>query len=66
MINNKKMTPQELAETYYDQYGSLAYEKIQHQIQKMNAQFDMMGYTSEELAEHKALKQALLILQDYE
>lgn len=60
------MSPQELAERYYDEYGELAYEKVQAQIQKMNAQFDMIGYTSDELAEHKALKQALKILQDYE
>lgn len=66
MINETKMTPQELAERYYDEYGALAIEKVQKEIQKMNNQFDAMGYTSEELAHHKSLKQALIILKDYE
>jgi hypothetical protein len=66
MINEKKMTSHELAERYYDEYGALAIEKVQKEIQKMNNQFDAMGYTSEELAYHKVLKQALTILQDYE
>jgi hypothetical protein len=65
-MKTNKMNPQEISETYYDEYGSLAYEKLQKEVQKMNNQFNMMGYTSEELAEHKLLKEALKILKDYE
>jgi hypothetical protein len=32
----------------------------------MSFQFDTMGYTSQELYEHKQLKQALKIIQDHE
>ena len=60
------MTPQEKAEEYMENYGAEAFIKLQTKIQKMNAQFDMMGYTSEELAEHKILKEALKIIEDYE
>lgn len=60
------MSPQEIAEDYIDAYGADASIRLKEKIQRMNAQFDMMGYTSEELAEHKLLKQALQYIQDHE
>lgn len=65
MMNNIE-TAKDIAEHYYDNYGEMAYEILQKEVQKLSNQFDMLGYTSEELAYHKKLKQALIILKDYE
>lgn len=60
------MNPQEIAEEYINNYGADASIRLKEKIQSMSYQFDMMGYTSQELYEHKQLKQALKTIQDHE
>jgi hypothetical protein len=55
-----------IAEEYMDNYGVDASIRLKEKIQSMSFQFDTMGYTSQELYEHKQLKQALKIIQDHE
>jgi hypothetical protein len=55
-----------IAEEYMDNYGADASIRLKEKIQSMSFQFDTMGYTSQELYEHKQLKQALKIIQDHE
>lgn len=60
------MNPQEIADEYIDNYGADASIRLKEKIQSMSFQFDTMGYTSQELYEHKQLKQALKTIQDHE
>jgi hypothetical protein len=55
-----------IAEEYMENYGVDASIRLKEKIQSMSFQFDTMGYTSQELYEHKQLKQALKIIQDHE
>jgi len=59
-------SPETIAEAYMDNYGEDASIRLKEKIQSMSFQFDTMGYTSQELYEHKQLKQALKIIQDHE
>ena len=60
------INPETIAEEYMDNYGADASIRLKEKIQSISFQFDTMGYTSQELYEHKQLKQALKIIQDHE
>lgn len=64
--NNKKVTPQEVVEEYLENYSDEALSTLRNDVAKMNRDFDIYGYTSEELSKLKAMKEALNILKDYE
>ena len=60
------MTAQKMADFYLEQYEERAVEFLEKEIVKLNAQFDMVGYTPDELRKHKTMKEALKILKEYE
>jgi hypothetical protein len=60
------MEAQKLADYYLENYGEDALEQLQKDVNKMNQQFDAMGYTPQELRQFKDMKEAIKILQDYE
>jgi hypothetical protein len=60
------MEAQRLADYYLENYGEDALEQLQKDVNKMNQQFDAMGYTPQELRQFKDMKEAIKILQDYE
>ena len=60
------MEAQKLADYYLENYGEDALDQLQKDVNKMNQQFDAMGYTPQELRQFKDMKEAIKILQDYE
>lgn len=60
------MEAQRLSDYYLENYGEDALEQLQKDVNKMNQQFDAMGYTPQELRQFKDMKEAIKILQDYE
>jgi hypothetical protein len=60
------MEAQRLADYYLENYGEDALDQLQKDVNKMNQQFDAMGYTPQELRQFKDMKEAIKILQDYE
>jgi hypothetical protein len=60
------MESQSLADYYLENYGEIALDQLQKDVNKMNQQFDAMGYTPQELRRFKDMKEAIKILQDYE
>ena len=60
------MSENELLEHYQDIFGSDAVAEVEKEVNKLNQQFEAMGYTSEELKHYKKLKNVLEYLKDLE
>jgi hypothetical protein len=60
------MSENELIEHYQEVFGSDAVAEVEKEVNKLNHQFEAMGYTSEELKHYKKLKNVLEYLKDLE
>lgn len=60
------MSENELLEHYQEVFGSDAVAEVEKEVNKLNQQFEAMGYTSEELKHYKKLKNVLEYLKDLE
>jgi len=60
------MSENEILEHYQDLYGDDALYEVEKEINKLNQQFDAMGYTGDELKHFKKLKSLQQILKDLE
>jgi hypothetical protein len=60
------MSENEMLEHYQEVFGIDALDEVQREVNKLNQQFEAMGYTSEELKNYKKLKNVLEQLKDLE